>query len=263
MAAEAPWPEGVRAGITLRNGGQSGAPWDSFNLGSHVGDRPEDVAGNRARLRAFSGVHVPYLEQVHGVDVHEWRVGKPDGCRADVAWTQASGMAASVLVADCLPLLISDGDGTSVAAVHAGWRGLAGLKGQGVLEALCREWPALQSRSQRADACVWLGPCIGPQTFEVGPDVREAFVQTDPEAAASFEPLAEAGRPGKWLADLPALARRRLHRLGFARVHGNDGGPTWCTVTDSARFFSHRRDATRLGSTGRMAALIWRGGHGR
>jgi len=150
------------------------------------------------------------------------------------------------MVADCLPLLWTDSRGSVVAAAHAGWRGLAGTRGLGVLEALVQ---ALQVPP--ADLMVWLGPCIGPDAFEVGDEVKAAFEAGQPAATACFRPLAA----GKWLADLPALARLRLQALGVTRIYGNDGSLPWCTVSNPSRFFSHRRDRI----SGRLAACIWRG----
>ena len=156
------------------------------------------------------------------------------------------------MVADCLPVLFWDRQGQWVAAAHAGWRGLAGAEGVGVLEGL---WQTLQARG----ACprhtgVWLGPCIGPQAFEVGPPVLQAFGVQDPEVAAAFRPAQD----DRWWADLPALARVRLQRMGLSQLMGNLGQPQDCTVSNPGLFFSHRRDALRLGGSGRMAACIWR-----
>lgn len=258
MPAEAPWPTGVRAGFTLRTGGVSLAPWASLNLGDHVGDHPDHVQENRSRLAQAWAVGIGYLRQVHGHDVVQ--VGGAWACPpvADACWTDAPRHAATVLVADCLPMLLASADGRSVAAVHAGWRGLAGSGGLNVLDALMRDWPAARSATDRQGLCVWLGPCIGPQAFEVGADVVTAFTHTDAGAAACFAPLPSPEGAPKWLANLPQLARRALHRLGVMHVHGNDGAPDWCTVTHPSRFFSHRRDARLFGTTGRMAALIWR-----
>ena len=171
---------------------------------------------------------------------------------ADAAMTQQPGLACTVMVADCLPLLMTDRLGTRVAAVHAGWRGLAGDRGLGVLEASCEAFGSdslATGPAKAADLMVWLGPCIGPSAFEVGEEVRQLFVAHDPNSARLFLPKA----PGKWLADLPGLARQRLSALGVTRVYGNDGSPHWCTVSQSSRFFSHRRDRV----SGRMAACIW------
>jgi len=267
LPAHAAWPVGVAAGITQRSGGVSAPPWGSLNLGDHVGDDPAHVQANRQRLADDIGMRAVFLRQVHGSAVWRLQADTPDGLTADACWTEQPGLACTVLVADCLPLLLAAPDGSSVAAVHAGWRGLAGpgtAQGQGVLEALCAAWPAAQHRSQRAAIQVWLGPCIGPQRFEVGPEVRQAFVLHDPSAAACFVPLpgqpavgagAGAAAP-KYLADLPALARQRLAALGFKRVAGNDGSADWCTASQPERYFSHRRDSAGLGTTGRMGAWI-------
>jgi len=263
LPAHAPWPAGVVAGITQRGGGVSVPPWDSLNLGDHVGDEPAHVQANRQRLADGIVMRSVFMRQVHGNAVLRLQADTPDGLTADACWIDQPGLACTVLVADCLPLLLAAPDGSSVAAAHAGWRGLAGqgmAQSQGVLEALCAAWPAAQNPSQRAAIQVWLGPCIGPQRFEVGPEVRQAFVWHDPAAAACFVPLpgpqaAGAGAP-KYLADLPALARQRLAALGFERVFGNDGSADWCTASQPSRFFSHRRDGVGLGGSGRMAALI-------
>jgi YfiH family protein len=157
------------------------------------------------------------------------------------------------MVADCLPVLLADRGGRVVGAAHCGWRGLAGQQGGGALEAL---WQAIAPQvaatpeAAAQQTLAWLGPCIGPQAFEVGPEVREAFVAIDAQAAACFRPAAAAG---KFLADLPGLARLRLRSLGITAIGGNDGSRAWCTVSNPARFFSHRRDRT----SGRMAASVW------
>ena len=243
---------GAGAWMSTREGGQSAAPWDSFNLGDHVGDAPDDVRANRQLLADTLGVRPVFLQQVHGTGVLELGPQTPDGAQADACFTFAPGVACTIMVADCLPVVLWDAQGRWVAAAHAGWRGLAGEGGVGVLESL---WTALADRGARPDqACAWLGPCIGPEAFEVGPEVMQAFVQGQPDAVDAFRP----GRGGRLLADLPALARLRLRRLGFSEVLGNDGSSAWCTVSRPALFFSHRRDAARLGSSGRMAACIWR-----
>ena len=247
-----PLPPGVGAWMSTREGGCSAAPWDSFNLGGHVGDAPANVRANRLQLADALGVRPVFLEQVHGTEVLEVGPQTPDGEQADACFTFASGVACTIMVADCLPVLLWDAEGQWVAAAHAGWRGLAGEGGAGVLESL---WAALAARGARPDqARVWLGPCIGPEAFEVGPEVRQAFVQGQPEAADAFRP----GQGERLLADLPALARLRLRQLGLTEVSGNDGTRAWCTVSRPALFFSHRRDTARLGSSGRMAACIWR-----
>ncbi|MFT3777565.1 MAG: peptidoglycan editing factor PgeF [Ottowia sp.] len=256
-----PAPPGVRALFTLRGGsaadGASAAPREFFNLGDHVGDAPAAVAANRARLHGAMGARPVFMNQVHGVQVARLAPGMADGAPADAAVSARPGLACTVMVADCLPVLFTDAAGTLVAAAHAGWRGLAGGVLERVLECF---WPpapaskALEATEKIADDILaWLGPCIGPRAFEVGAEVREAFAVTDPGAAACFQPLPA----GKFLADLPALARRRLAARGVTRVYGNDGGAAWCTVAQRARFFSYRRDQAALGGSGRMAACIW------
>ena len=252
------WPvaPNVRAVFTTRQGGLSAAPYDSLNLGSHVGDDPAAVAHNRALLRQYLGLEPNYLEQVHSTRVVLLDAVLPDTACADGSATRTPGVACTVMVADCLPVLLSDRHGRWVAALHAGWRGLLGAAGVGVLEqgvaAYCKEFGALapvDSAQAATDLIAWLGPCIGPTAFEVGAEVRQAFVEADAGAAQCFQPLLQ----GKWLADLPALARRRLAACGVTAVHGNDGSLPWCTVSNPARFFSHRRDRV----SGRMAACVW------
>ena len=232
-----PAPPGVRAAMTLRTGGASGGPYASLNVGDHVGDEPTAVAENRWRLReALSLPAEPlWLEQVHGTNVA--RFGPSAKPRADAAVALEPGQVCAVMVADCLPVLLADLTGTCVAAAHAGWRGLAA----GVLEATVAALPADPS-----ELVAWLGPAIGPEAFEVGPEVRQAFLAVDAAAEVAFRP----GTGDRWLADVYALARQRLAGAGVTNVHG--GG--LCTVSDPARFFSYRRD----GVTGRMAAVIWR-----
>lgn len=244
-----PAPAGVRASCTDRSGGISVAPYDTLNLGDHVGDDPRAVAENRRRFAAsLEGALPVFLEQVHGCGVVELDVATPDGTRADACWTTARGVACTIMVADCLPVLLASRAGEVVAAAHCGWRGLAGHEGRGVLEAL---WERIAPVAGDAGAMrAWLGPCIGPGAFEVGPEVRDAFLAHDGQAASCFR-----DHPGgKFLADLPALARRRLQALGIHAIHGNDGSAEWCTVTNPSRFFSHRRDRV----SGRLAAAVWR-----
>ena len=264
-----PAPGGVQAVFTTRAGGVSVAPFDALNLGQHVGDAADQVAHNRNVLGQALG-HAPvFMNQVHGTALFQLTGAAPKHPPvADAAWTQLPGLVCTVMVADCLPVLLCSADGTWVAAAHAGWRGLAGTGGQGVLESVLSAFKALQpmySAGAAPDLIAWLGPCIGPQAFEVGPEVRAAFLADSPAVhSAAFAPKApqralEAcftpGAPGKYLADLPQLARLRLAALGVRRVYGNDGTPPWCTVASTSRFFSYRRD----GATGRMAACIWRG----
>ena len=246
MAPRWPLPPGVHAFCSERAGGVSAAPYDTLNLGDHVGDDPQAVAENRRRLAAgLGGARPVFLKQVHGRGVVRLSAGTPDGTEADACWTSERGVACTIMVADCLPVLLCTGGGEAVGAAHCGWRGLAG----GVLEAL---WSALANEGASAGAArAWLGPCIGPEAFEVGPEVRAAFVDRDAGAAAAFRP----GQGDRLLADLPALARRRLAALGISAIAGNDGGPGWSTVADPSRFFSHRRDRV----SGRFAAGLWRG----
>lgn len=243
-----PAPARVRAVCTTRAGGVSRPPYDSLNLGNHVGDDPAAVAENRARLRQALGARPVFLSQVHAAQAIELSAATPDGTEADACFTNAPGLACSIMVADCLPLLFTDAQGRFVAAAHAGWRGLAGGREQGVLESLLQATSACYGVAA-AETLVWLGPCIGPAAFEVGPEVKAAFEQHDAQAARCFQPSAAHG---KWLADLQALARQRLQALGVTQIYGNDGSPGWCTVSQPSRFFSYRRDRV----SGRLAACI-------
>lgn len=255
-----PAPAGVRAVFTTRQGGVSVAPWDSMNLGDHVGDAPAQVAANRELLTQAMGASPVFLQQVHGWSVLPVDGGTAHGQPADAAMTSQRGIACTIMVADCLPVLLTNTEGSAVAAAHAGWRGLAGQQGCGVLDQVCESFwaSALVGQAQGAiNTIAWLGPCIGPTAFEVGGEVRAAFVGSDPSAAACFTPVAQ----GKYLADLAGLARLRLQALGITQIFGNDGSTPWCTVGNASRFFSHRRDAGIKGNgfrtTGRMAACIW------
>ncbi len=231
-----PAPANIRAIITTRAGGVSRGPFASLNLGLRTGDDPQAVAANRARLRAALPQEPKWLRQVHGGDVvdADALTGTPE---ADASIARRAETVCAVMIADCVPVLLADRDGTVVAVAHAGWRGLAVGVIENTVSALGRDPGGLLA---------YLGPGIGPRAFEVGLDVRDAFLARDPQAAAAFAPQA----PGKWLADLFLLARQRLQRAGVDSIHG--GG--LCTYSDTARFFSYRRDRT----TGRMAALIWR-----
>lgn len=235
---------GIAAGPVGTAAGASTGPFADFNLGSHVGDDAGAVAANRARLRRILPGEPLWLDQVHGTAVIDapaaWQRG--DATRqalppqADAAVTRAAGTVLAILTADCLPVLLCDRSGSVVAVAHAGWRGLAA----GVIESAVRAMAVPVS-----GIMAWLGPAIGPAAYEVGADVADAFTRSDPGAAAAF-----AQRPrGKFLADLYALARRRLALLGVEQVWGGDA----CTYGDPARFYSFRRD----GRTGRMASLIW------
>jgi len=242
---EADWtaPPGVRAVSTLRRGGTSSGCWQGLNLGSHVGDDPQAVACNRDLLRrtlALPG-EPQWLRQVHGADVVEAR---GDGVErlADAAWTMRPGVACAVLTADCLPVVLAARDGSAVAVAHCGWRGLVAGVLATTVAAMPRDAPDLQA---------WFGPAIGPGAFEVGEDVRDAFLALPSsfggEAGAAFE--AREHRPGKYLADLFALGRAALRALGVRDISG--GGR--CTFSDAANFYSYRRDR----ETGRMATLVW------
>lgn len=256
-----PAPPHVKALFTTRTGGVSAAPFDSLNLGDHVGDQPADVAANRHILQSTIAARPVFLQQVHGTSVIDLTLQTPNGTVADACMTAQTGVACTIMVADCLPVLFTDVDGSFVAAAHAGWRGLA----QGVLrntlnsveKQFVDQFMPLAGVNIAYDATkiiVWMGPCIGPAAFAVGDEVRAAFVDASPLAATQFQ----AHGAGKWLANLPGLARLQLQQLGVTSIHGNDASPPWCTVTQSSRFFSHRRDAGVLGSSGRMAACVWK-----
>ncbi len=240
-----PAPDNVRALQTTRHGGVSAGVYASMNLGDHVGDDPALVAQNRALLRARLPADPVWLKQVHGNAVADadHAIGVPE---ADASVAQKPGTVCAVLTADCLPVLLCDHAGTVVGAAHAGWRGLAG----GAVEAAVRAMGV-----EPASLMAWLGPAIGPQAFEVGEEVRQAFMAHDPDAHKAFHPSPalrtrdSALSTQKWLADIYLLARQRLALIGVERVYG--GG--LCTYGDSERFFSYRRD----GATGRMASLVW------
>lgn len=247
-----PAPTQVRAVFTSRVGGVSVAPYGALNLGDHVGDALADVQANRARLADAIAAQPVFLQQVHGCAVaHVTGLTQPP-LVADASLTTQPGLACTAMVADCLPVLFTDTRGTLVAAAHAGWRGLLGSDGHGVLEAVYKEIRALAqvpSAQAATEIIAWLGPCIGPTVFEVGPEVQAAFIAQHPLAAVLFTRCG----PDKWLANLPGLARLRLQALGLRGVYGNDGGLDWCTVSNPSRFFSYRRS----GVCGRMAACIW------
>ena len=224
----------MRALITTRDGGVSSGKFASLNLSMRVGDDPRCVARNRAILRACLPAEPAWVKQVHGTAVIDATRATPDA-EADGIVTQSPGPVCAVMTADCLPVLLSDRAGRSVGIAHAGWRGLAGGIVENVVQAM-----GAPSR----DIIAYIGPGIGARRYEVGEDVRKAFVDTDPAAASSFAPRED----GKYLLDLYGLARQRLAAAGVAGIHG--GG--FCTASEE-RFFSFRRDQT----TGRMASLIW------
>ncbi|MBU0747174.1 MAG: laccase domain-containing protein [Gammaproteobacteria bacterium] len=278
-----PAPASVHALCTTRAGGVSVPPYDSLNLGTHVGDDPAAVQTNRNTLqRAVQartpGARATFLNQVHGVGVAHVDLLTPDGTDADACITTTPGAVCTIMVADCLPVLLAHRSGAVVGAAHAGWRGLAGADGCGVIEsvfecfkALVLDGKALAAINSEAnsspggedsaddiakDTLVWLGPCIGPEAFEVGAEVRSAFCDIDTAAQHCFVPRADA--PGKYLCDLAGLARLRLRALGITHIYGNNSTAPWCTVANASRFFSHRRDSAALGGSGRFAACIWR-----
>ncbi|HEX2531506.1 MAG TPA: peptidoglycan editing factor PgeF [Burkholderiaceae bacterium] len=237
-------PRNVAALSTTRRGGVSSAPYDDgsgaggLNLGIHVGDQPDDVRRNRMLLRGVLPSEPVWLSQVHGTAVVDAAAatGIP---RADACIAAAPGVVCAIQTADCLPVLFCDSGGKVVGAAHAGWRGLA----HGVLENTVQ---AMRDRGA-GEILAWLGPAIGPERFEVGEDVFAAFTANDGILRAGFRPI--AGTPGKYLADIYFLARKKLERLDVRRCYG--GG--FCTVADRRRFYSYRRDR----DTGRMASLIW------
>ena len=235
-----PAPARVRSAVTTRLvRGASSSPFDAFNLGAQCGDDPAAVTANRAALSSLLGLPAEprWLRQVHGTDVAVFAAAATHGDprNADASVTRAPGVVLAVLTADCLPLLVCADDGSEIAAIHAGWRGLAA----GVIERAIEHLGA-----PRENLLVWLGPGIGADSYEVGAEVREAFVAQSPQNAEAFTPT----RPGHWRCDLYALARRRLAALGVTRIYG--GG--FDTYSD-ARFYSYRRAA----HTGRFASLIW------
>jgi YfiH family protein len=242
------WDAGPRVGalMTTRLGGVSAWPWHSLNLGRSSGDAASAVATNRKRVTEATGAAHVYMSQVHGGHVLKLEPAMVDGSHtADAAWTDQPGLACTVMVADCLPVLLAAPQGKAVGAAHAGWRGLAGGVVERTIEAVCNG-----ASCEPRDLVAWLGPCIGPDAFEVGADVLEAFgVQTTPASSARFRYQPRADGQPRWRADLAGLARDRLQAIGVQRVSGG----TWCTVKDRSRFFSFRRD----GVTGRMAAAVW------
>ncbi|WP_420475112.1 peptidoglycan editing factor PgeF [Noviherbaspirillum sp. ST9] len=235
----------VGALSTTRRGGRSNSPYDDgeggggLNLGVHVGDDPENVRRNRELLKTILPSEPAWLSQVHGVQVVDAASVNGVPPDADASISTVPGIVCAIQTADCLPVLLCDRGGRAVGAAHAGWRGLAG----GVLE----NTVSAMRDARASDILAWLGPAIGPQSFEVGQDVFDAFTAKDGTMAAAFEPI--AGSTGKYLADIYALARRTLVRAGVTQVSG--GG--MCTVTEKRRFYSYRRDKV----TGRMASLIW------
>lgn len=248
LRAEWPAPARVRAFTTLRRGHEVGIsvpPFDCFNLGARCGDDPAALAHNRAALGWIGELPAPphWLQQVHGRDVLRIETAVPasgvgNEPVADAAVTDVPGAVLAILTADCLPVLFAAADGAEVGAAHAGWRGLAA----GVLE-----HTVAAMHTPASSLLAWLGPAAGPQAYEVGEEVRSAFVDADAGAAAGFSPT----RPGHFLCDLYTLARRRLAAAGVRWVSGGER----CTISEPACFYSHRRD----GRSGRMASLVWIG----
>ena len=245
--------------MTTRQGGVSQPPWDELNLGLFSGDDVNSVQKNRELVAHDMGVPAVYLRQVHGTQGVAIDIDTSPTTQADVAWTTQSDIACAMMAADCLPILVCHPTAKWVAAAHAGWRGLAGKEGHGVVETLGLAAKAQGLKTE--DCLVWLGPCIGPTAFEVGPDVVQAFEPNRPENLPSFQPRAlpcfKPKGPDKFLADLAGLARSRLQSLGFGALYGNDSSLPWCTFTQKSQYHSHRRDAVTLGGSGRMAAYIW------
>jgi YfiH family protein len=240
--------------------GVSQPPFDAFNLGDHVGDDPNHVMANRHMLQVLLGVKPIYLKQIHGTDVVTLTSKAPQtphGTVADACITTEKKLACTIMVADCLPVFFTDLEGNFVAAAHAGWRGLV----EGVLRQNLESIYAIDAVNidyKATKIIAWLGPCIGPATFEVGAEVKAAFAASLPLSETMFKPLDDP-HSGKWLADLAGLARLQLKQLGLGddQIFGNDSSSGWCTVNNPLRFFSHRRDAVKLGSSGRMAGCIW------
>lgn len=232
-----PAPASVKACSTTRHGGISEFPYDSLNLGTHVGDIAATVITNRQRLVEQGQLpQMPvWLEQVHGTRVLHLDGSAISDVQADAVYSRVTGQVCAVMTADCLPVLFCSLAGDEVAAAHAGWRGLCA----GVLEQTMAQFNAAPS-----SIIAWLGPAIGPQQFEVGEEVKQAFIDIDTQAAAAFIP---AGT--KYLADIYLLARQRLQAVGIHAIYGGDH----CTVSEKQQFFSYRRD----GITGRMASLVW------
>ena len=242
-----------------RNGysGASQPPFEAFNLGDHVGDDPNHVMANRHMLQVMLSVKPIYLKQVHGTEVVTLTPKTPHGTVADACITIEKKLACTIMVADCLPVFFTDAEGSFVAAAHAGWRGLADGVLRQNMESI-QTIAGVNADYTATNSIAWLGPCIGPDAFEVGDDVKSKFTACLPNSESYFKPVDDSNT-GKWLADLAGLARLQLKLLGLTddQIFGNDSSVDWCTVSNPLRFFSHRRDAVRLGSSGRMAGCIW------
>ncbi len=243
-----PAPRNVKALQTTRVGGVSVAPYASLNLGTHVNDDGIAVARNRQLLSPYLPSEPVWVNQVHGIETID--AAKSDCVQnADASFTTQRNVVCVTMTADCLPVLLCDAAGTIVAAVHAGWRGLC----DGVIEAAIHKMNVPTS-----EILAWLGPAIGPTAFEVGHDVREAFIKHDAQAEQAFKALGahkNDHESDKWLCDMYLIAKQRLNKLGVTQIYGASVNEDFCTYTDDARFFSFRRDNV----TGRMASLIWLG----
>lgn len=234
-------PANIHALTTTREGGVSLSPFNSLNLGDHVGDNPNAVKQNRALLTQYANLpHSPiYLTQIHSTKVLRLPLAVDDDRRADAVYTDQPNQVCLVMTADCLPVLFCSQDGSEIAAAHAGWRGLC----DGMLEATIKEF-----RCPTDEIIVWLGPAISQKAFQVGQEVIEQFCSIDPQAQQAFIP--DPNTSGKFLGDLYHIARQRLNKMGINQIYGG----SHCTFSESNTFFSYRRDQT----TGRMATLIWR-----
>lgn len=228
-------PPNVFAFTTTRNGGFSEGPWRSLNCSKSGGDDPAHVAQNRRLLSELLPDEPRWISQVHGTDVVSWEDAGQPGVTADAIYSQRPGQVCAVLTADCLPVVFCDRGGTQVAVAHAGWRGLAA----GVLEAT-----VAKMKCEPAELMGWMGPAIGSEVFEVGPDVYDVFVNQNAEDVIAFKPYRD-----RWLADLYQLARLRLARAGLGELSGGQ----YCTFSDDSKFYSYRRD----GVCGRMATVAW------
>ncbi len=273
-----PTPPGVFALCTTRQGGTSEGLFGTTNLSFNVGDVPAHVQNNRQLLaEAMQALEMQagrgadnapprqpvFVRQVHGTHVQVLGEGGGNEQPADASVSDVPGLGCTVMAADCLPVLFCHQQLPVVGAAHAGWRGLLGQGGVGVLENCFAAYAdrvrlqagqaGLSDAQIAAQTIAWLGPCISQPAFEVGAEVRAAFVDADPDCGPLFAP----GKPGKFFANLSGLARHRLQRLGLAELFGNDGSQDWCTVANPERFFSHRRDGSPTGGTGRFAACIW------
>lgn len=235
-----PAPANVHAIQTTRIGGISQVPYNSLNLGAHVNDDPLAVAHNRQLLSPYLPSEPVWIDQVHGIKAIDAATAS---CvvEADAAYASKANTVCVTMTADCLPVLLCDETGSVVAAVHAGWKGLL----DGVIESTIKSMQLAMPHLATQSLMAWLGPAIGPQAFEVGTEVREAFIAADSNAALAFESIGN----DKWLGNIYQLARQRLNTIGVSKIYGGD----LCTYTDSTRFFSYRRDNV----TGRMASIIW------